>query len=514
MLNEMNSVSESNRFMWYKSKALDNNKSMNVCSKYSLKGMSVNDIWTKSTFMNNRKTEMNVEMEKTTKMSWSCDNNESTDAVSMNEEVVKVEKEVDHLEEATSTADETVPSPAHHARRPMNAFLIFCKKHRPIVRNKFPNLENRGVTRILGEWWALLDIHDKNPYTNLAKEYKDAFFSANPNFKWYKLPAPPLRTLPTRPNNFKQEPTSPISSVNLHNARAEFTPGKLADESQLGMLSTLLNSNSTFTVKPQEKNVDTTLCNNNNEMENNNREYMTSPVKSGSDKNEPAKPLKKRTLEIIDNKSVQKNIFESPPIETDINVDDDSDARNDFKDTRKSDRKCKGNRYAEFMLNSRLLKTKREKSQEISSIDLNNTIKRLEERILPKADNGKQERTRTSSEQSEPDDYSKSIPSFDLNKRICELTSLSYDRYLERKKESKKRSKFVRNKGDLKHKVEAVKGKQLIGSKKRKNKNNITHLEKTSFECANQFNDELSGLATLATIAAYKEKIPGNVSNT
>lgn len=34
-------------------------------------------------------------------------------------------------------------TPAHHARRPMNAFLIFCKRHRTIVREKYPNLENR-----------------------------------------------------------------------------------------------------------------------------------------------------------------------------------------------------------------------------------------------------------------------------------------------------------------------------------------------------------------------------------
>lgn len=31
----------------------------------------------------------------------------------------------------------------HHARRPMNAFLIFCKRHRNIVRERHPNLENR-----------------------------------------------------------------------------------------------------------------------------------------------------------------------------------------------------------------------------------------------------------------------------------------------------------------------------------------------------------------------------------
>lgn len=36
-------------------------------------------------------------------------------------------------------------APDHHARRPMNAFLIFCKRHRGIVREKYPNLENRSV---------------------------------------------------------------------------------------------------------------------------------------------------------------------------------------------------------------------------------------------------------------------------------------------------------------------------------------------------------------------------------
>ena len=33
--------------------------------------------------------------------------------------------------------------PDHHARRPMNAFLIFCKRHRAIVKERYKNLENR-----------------------------------------------------------------------------------------------------------------------------------------------------------------------------------------------------------------------------------------------------------------------------------------------------------------------------------------------------------------------------------
>lgn len=60
--------------------------------------------------------------------------------------------------------------PAHHARRPMNAFLIFCKRHRGSVRSGFPQLENRAVTRVLGEWWATLDPEQKRSYINLAQE--------------------------------------------------------------------------------------------------------------------------------------------------------------------------------------------------------------------------------------------------------------------------------------------------------------------------------------------------------
>lgn len=42
---------------------------------------------------------------------------------------------------ASNKLDDTKPE--HHVRRPMNAFLIFCKRHRALVREKYPNLENR-----------------------------------------------------------------------------------------------------------------------------------------------------------------------------------------------------------------------------------------------------------------------------------------------------------------------------------------------------------------------------------
>lgn len=52
----------------------------------------------------------------------------------------------------------------------MNAFLIFCKRHRSMVREKNPNLDNRNVTRILGDLWANLKEDEKMQYTDLAKQ--------------------------------------------------------------------------------------------------------------------------------------------------------------------------------------------------------------------------------------------------------------------------------------------------------------------------------------------------------
>lgn len=203
----------------------------------------------------------------------------------------------------------------------MNAFLIFCKRHRASVRSSYPHLENRAVTRVLGEWWATLHPDQKRSYTNLAQEvglkiacysgklfwkvartrsrvaknktsshspdafllvieiirrtargynylsgfffqYKDAFLNANPDFKWYKLPAPPLRTLNTRPTNKKQESsnnsnnTQPADSVKSEYESSDCTksdrrdgqsiqPGKLADESQIGGLSSLFTPQKT-----------------------------------------------------------------------------------------------------------------------------------------------------------------------------------------------------------------------------------------------------------------------------
>lgn len=64
-------------------------------------------------------------------------------------------------------------SSEQRARRPMNAFLLFCKRHRSLVRQEHPRLDNRGATKILADWWAVLEPSEKQKYTDMAKEVRE-----------------------------------------------------------------------------------------------------------------------------------------------------------------------------------------------------------------------------------------------------------------------------------------------------------------------------------------------------
>lgn len=69
-------------------------------------------------------------------------------------------------------------------RRPMNAFMIFSKRHRAMVHQKHPNQDNRTVSKILGEWWYALKPDEKHRYHELASEVKEAHFRTYPEWKW------------------------------------------------------------------------------------------------------------------------------------------------------------------------------------------------------------------------------------------------------------------------------------------------------------------------------------------
>ncbi|MEQ2168833.1 hypothetical protein GOODEAATRI_018851 [Goodea atripinnis] len=79
------------------------------------------------------------------------------------------------VQSVSMTEEVEEDSNEQRARRPMNAFLLFCKRHRSLVRQEHPRLDNRGATKILADWWAVLEPKEKQKYTDMAKEVRHLY---------------------------------------------------------------------------------------------------------------------------------------------------------------------------------------------------------------------------------------------------------------------------------------------------------------------------------------------------
>lgn len=109
-----------------------------------------------------------------------------------------------------------------HIRRPMNAFMIFSKRHRAMVHQRHPNQDNRTVSKILGEWWYALEPKQKQLYYDLASKVKEAHFKAHPDWKWCSKDRKRSSTIATA---LKQQHDSQLSSTD--NPLDSDTPDKL-----------------------------------------------------------------------------------------------------------------------------------------------------------------------------------------------------------------------------------------------------------------------------------------------
>ncbi|XP_015433428.1 PREDICTED: uncharacterized protein LOC107189414 isoform X2 [Dufourea novaeangliae] len=474
--------------------------------------------------------------------------------------------------------------PAHHARRPMNAFLIFCKRHRGSVRSGFPHLENRAVTRVLGEWWATLHPDQKSSYTNLAQEYKDAFLNANPDFKWYKLPAPPLRTLNTRPTNKKTETSSNeqvIETVKSENESSDYSkadkqdgqsiqPGKLADESQIGGLSSLFTPQ-----KLQITDEQAIVIENDNEV-------PKPPQKKYADSSFSPDQKKECKADLFDAKKRRKS--ESNNNEHQYDTDDDKMEISNFITTNmpseetnfRSERTCKGLRYQKFLaeqmknINAPGQQPKRrrqtgnrstdgqtnerrhsissnvsEKTDSLSSEGGNSSRGELEHLVESAEGNieaSKPEETETEGAEGELDFGPWTArkrfraEDFNLEKKIEALPSLSLEEFQEKKKQQRTKKKKIVQKyknnfnangqangsnNRTEHENEDIEKGLLVGSQKRKARkqsitrnaaaiNDSTQIEADESNKSWCASPDLEALACLAAVAANRTKLTKN----
>lgn len=443
-------------------------------------------------------------------------------------------------------------TPDHHARRPMNAFLIFCKRHRTIVRDRHPNLENRSITKILGDWWANLDKEQKSSYTNLAKQYKDAFFTAHPDFKWYKLPAPPLRApcIGSRivqsesdsalengfmyecahpANSFEefQNPDSEMQSIPIVKKKEpQMGVFKLADEAQMGGLNSLMMDS--YEVKTNQSDLSSGVLNQSKlDSHNSLFETLSPEAKQLSD---PCLNMKNhfyskrpndtsRELSAYDSKRF-KRAFDSMHYEY---YDDDY--------SKKTSRACKGKRYQEFMTLTKLSSTSKKTSksativkEEPQTAAAEFTGVSEEETYVKDISNVHESSCRKFLELDTTKATNIAIKSevkifdasdFDLDKKINELPCLNLDEYLTKKKDTKKKKKIKgKFKPVIKPRVAAPEQKEkIVGSRKRKaRKESITRrdVSSTIAETLVPEADALFALATLAEVAANENHIDDN----
>ncbi|XP_076017434.1 HMG box transcription factor BBX isoform X2 [Genypterus blacodes] len=175
---------------------------------------------------------------------------EEEDEEELEKPVLCSEDQASQVQCAGTTEEVEEDSNEQRARRPMNAFLLFCKRHRSLVRQEHPRLDNRGATKILADWWAVLEPKEKQKYTDMAREYKDAFMKANPGYKWCPTTSKPVKSPPCQSvGNPRKKVWSFPSNTPKDSATAKKVPKPdsmpqlnfaMADPTKMGGLSMLL----------------------------------------------------------------------------------------------------------------------------------------------------------------------------------------------------------------------------------------------------------------------------------
>ena len=67
-------------------------------------------------------------------------------------------------------------------RRPMNSFMIFSQEQRSVVRRQHPNLDNRAISKLLGDKWTKLSEDEKRVYYDRASQVRVWYSQL-----WYSL---------------------------------------------------------------------------------------------------------------------------------------------------------------------------------------------------------------------------------------------------------------------------------------------------------------------------------------
>lgn len=340
---------------------------------------------------------------------------------------------------------------------------------------------------------------------NFLFQYKDAFFNAHPDFKWYKLPAPPLRTLSSRPRETTEKlvesPNSEhheteFEKTNNNSTKLDFnkkpnddplyiepktlsmfTPGKLADEAHMGGLSSLLSTKTeTQTLNPyysppsfkfnaistpndcRSQNV-TKAPNEDNIRELQNALTETTKVfEEDFDGKDGVYHYGTIPLDQFTNQDVIDQIVDKR-----LSKDEDRNWSDEEKNA-KSGRSCKGKRYQQFMSVGGLIANKRQKKDFSDKSDdgysanyswepgssrseESNSFGTEPKHISSVIEISTENETKVEPiDEPEPDNNANKTfkaADFDLDAKIRALPSLSLEKFQQKKRENKRKKKTI-----------------------------------------------------------------------
>ena len=71
-----------------------------------------------------------------------------------------------------------------YIKRPLNSFMLFAKKYRPIILKETANLPNSYISELLGKLWKMITPEQRDMYINQAKLEKDEHCNKHPDYKY------------------------------------------------------------------------------------------------------------------------------------------------------------------------------------------------------------------------------------------------------------------------------------------------------------------------------------------
>ena len=83
---------------------------------------------------------------------------------------------------------------ASRVPRPMNSFMLFAKDKRAAIQAEHPKMQNKEVSRLLGEAWASLSSEKRTHYANAAAAVAAEHRTRHPDWRFTRMPSRTRKT--------------------------------------------------------------------------------------------------------------------------------------------------------------------------------------------------------------------------------------------------------------------------------------------------------------------------------